>query len=160
MEGAEAAELDGLFRIASNMFAPEQQAEIGRILIGKEASDKYQPVIAAAAREIGLTADPDTLAGRIVERTILRGYATLLDEWRQDVVPIPREISAEKKPAQPDAFIFTAFWEQFEQHKKDIREWKSDTAANAAGTKNIFDKLFPAATVAQLIATPELVRRR
>ncbi|WOH48181.1 DUF6538 domain-containing protein [Bradyrhizobium sp. sBnM-33] len=150
----EAAELDGLFRLASDMFAPEQQAKIERILTGKEASDKYQTIIAAAAREIGLPADPNTVAGRLVERTILRGYATLLDEMRQAVIPIPREIAVEKKPAQPDAFIFTAFWDQFEQHKKDVREWKSDTAANAAGTKNIFDKLFPAATVAQLIDKP------
>jgi hypothetical protein len=46
------------------------------------------------------------------------------------------------------------FWESFEQHKLDNREWKADTASNAEGTKNIFDKLFPAVTSAQLVSTP------
>jgi hypothetical protein len=34
------------------------------------------------------------------------------------------------------------------------REWKADTSSNAEGTKNIFDKLFPAITVAQFVSTP------
>ena len=151
----EAVELDGLLSFASNMFAPEEKAAIGRVLTGKEPSDRYQPIVAAAAQEIGMAADPSTPAGRLVERTILRGYATLLDELRQEILSIPREIPAqEKKPAEPDGFIFTAFWKEFQQHKLENREWKSDTAANAAGTWNIFDKLFPGVTVAQLIANP------
>jgi alpha-L-arabinofuranosidase len=48
--------------------------------------------------------------------------------------------------------MFTEFRAWFDQHKRDNREWKADTAANAEGTKNIFDKLFPAATVAQLLS--------
>jgi hypothetical protein len=150
----EAVELDGLLRLASHMFAPMEKTAIGRVLTGKEPSDRYQPLISAAAGEIGLAVDPNTLAGRLAERTILRGYATLLDELREEILPIRREIPAEqKKPAQPEGFIYTAFWKEFEQHKIDNREWKEDTGANAEGSKNIFDKILPAATVAQLTAT-------
>jgi hypothetical protein len=155
MGRAEAVELDGLLHLASNMFAPEEKAAIGRVLTGKDPSEKYQPIVSAAAGQMGLAVDPNTLAGRLAERTILRGYATLLDELRQMVLPIPREIPAEeKKTARPEGFIFTAFWKDFEQHKKDNREWKTDTAANAEGSKNVFDKLCPATTVAQFATTP------
>ena len=76
------------------------------------------------------------------------------DELREEILPIRREIPAEqKKPAQPEGFIYTAFWKEFEQHKIDNREWKEDTGANAEGSKNIFDKLLPAATLAQLAGT-------
>ncbi len=111
-------------------------------------------VITEAARQIGIATDPDTVDGRLVERTILRGYATLVDELRQTITDIPKVAPAEAKPASPASFIFTAFWESFEQHKLDNREWKADTASNAEGTRNVFDKLFPAVTVAQLVATP------
>jgi hypothetical protein len=47
-------------------------------------------LITAAARQIGITTDPDTVAGRLVERTILRGYATLVDELRHSVTDIPK----------------------------------------------------------------------
>jgi len=52
--------------------------------------DRYRPIIDSAAQEMGVSADPSTIAGRVVERTILRGYATLLDELRETVAAIPR----------------------------------------------------------------------
>jgi hypothetical protein len=150
----DASELDGLFRFASNMFAPQEKAAIGRMLTGGTPDDSHRSIITEAARQIGITADPGTVAGRLVERTILRGYATLLDELRHTITDIPRIPPAEEKPAPPAPFIFTEFWKGFEQHKLDNREWKADTASNAEGTKNIFDKLFPAVSVAQLVSTP------
>jgi hypothetical protein len=154
MGRADATELDGLFRFASNFFAPQEKAAIGRVLTGNEPNEKYRPIIAEAARQIEMAAESDTPAGRLVERTLLRGYATLLDELRQTISAIPRATTTEKKPVQPGTFIFTEFWASFEQHKRDNREWEGDTAANAEGTKNIFDKLFPSATVAQLVSNP------
>ena len=150
----EASELDGLFRFASNMFAPQQKAAIGRMLTGGTPDELHRSIITAAARQIGITTDPGTVAGRLVERTILRGYATLLDELRHPIAEIPKVSPTEEKPAPPASFIFTEFWKSFERHKLDNREWKADTASNAEGTKNVFDKLFPAVTVAQLVATP------
>ena len=145
----DARELDGLFRYASNMFAPQQKAVIGRMLTGGTPDELHRSIITAAARQIGITTDPGTVAGRLVERTILRGYATLLDELRHPITEIPRVSPTEEKTAPPAAFIFTEFWRAFERHKLDNREWKADTASNAEGTKNIFDKLFPAVTVSQ-----------
>jgi hypothetical protein len=154
MGSEDASELDGLFRFASNMFAPQEKAAIGRMLSGGTPDDLHRSIITEAARQIGITADPSTVAGRLVERTILRGYATLLDELRHTIADIPRVSPAEEKPAPPAPFIFTELWKSFEQHKLDNREWKADTASNAEGTKNIFDKLFPAVTLAQLVSTP------
>jgi hypothetical protein len=150
----DACELDGLFRFASNMFAPQEKAVIERMLTGGTLDGSRRSIITDAARQIGITADPGTVAGRLVERTILRGYATLLDELRHIITDIPRIRPAEEKTAPSAPFIFTEFWKSFEQHKLDNREWKADTASNAEGTKNIFDKLYPAASLAQLVSTP------
>ena len=150
----EAHWLDGLFRFASNVFAPQEKTAIARALTGNEPTELHRSIIAGAAQQIGMSTDPNTVAGRLVERTILRGYATLLDELRQPIIDIPKMSSAEPRPAQPASFIFTSHWASFKQHKLDNREWKPDTAENAEGTKNIFDKLFPAATMAQLVAHP------
>ena len=101
----DASELDGLFRFASNMFAPQEKAAIGRVLTGGTPDELQRTIIAAAARQIGITIDPDTVAGRLVERTILRGYATLLDELRHTIADIPRVSPAEEKPvAHPRSY--------------------------------------------------------
>ena len=123
------------------MFAPREKAAIGRVLTGGTPDELQRTIIAAAARQIGITIDPDTVAGRLVERTILRGYATLLDELRLTITDIPSVSPAEEKPVAPSTFIFTEFWDGFKQHKLNNREWKADTSLNAEGTKNIFDKL-------------------
>jgi len=150
----DASELDGLFRFASRFFAPQEKAAIARVLTGEAPNELHHAIITEAAHQIGIVAEPNTVAGRLVERTVLRGYATLLDELRQTVRDIPTVPSAEKTPLRPATFVFTEYWASFAQHKLDNREWKADTASNAEGTKNIFDKLSPAVTVAQLIATP------
>jgi hypothetical protein len=82
----EAHQLDGLLRYASNLFAPQEKAAIARALTGNEPSERHRSIIARAAQRIGMSADPNTVAGRLVERTILRGYATLLDELRQPII--------------------------------------------------------------------------
>ena len=150
----EAHQLDGLLRYASNLFAPQEKAAIARALTGNEPTERHRSIIAGAAQRIGMSADPNTLAGRLVERTILRGYATLLDELRQPIIDVPKVSSAAPRPAQPASFIFTSHWAAFKQYKLDNREWKADTAENAEGTKNIFDKLLPSATTAQFVSAP------
>jgi hypothetical protein len=82
--------LDGLFRYASNMFASQEKAAITRVLTSGMPDELQRSLITAAARQIGITTDPDTVAGRLVERTILRGYATLVDELRHSVTDIPK----------------------------------------------------------------------
>ncbi len=54
---ADATELDGLFRFASNIFAPQEKAAIGRVLTGDEPNDRYRPIITEAARQIGMAAE-------------------------------------------------------------------------------------------------------
>lgn len=113
----DARELDGLFRFASSLFAPREKAEIARALTGNEPTELHRSIIAGAAEQIGMSVDPNTVAGRLVERTILRGYATLLDELRQPIVDVPKLPSATQapRPAQPASFIFTSHWATFKQ---------------------------------------------
>lgn len=150
----EAHQLDGLLRYASNLFAPQEKAAIARALTGNEPSERHRSIIAGAAQRIGMSADPNTVAGRLVERTILRSYATLLDELGQPIIDVPKVPSAAPRVAQPASFIFTSYWASFKQYKLDNREWKADTAENAEGTKNIFDRLVPGATTAQFVSAP------
>ena len=119
----DARELDGLFRYGADRFAAGEKVAIGRALAGDAPIDRYRPIIETAARQIGVSVDPATVAGRLCERTILRGYATLFDELRQIVTAIPREPAApEKKAARPASFAFTQFWDDFERHKLAVRE--------------------------------------
>ncbi|MEY9130224.1 hypothetical protein ACVIWV_003882 [Bradyrhizobium diazoefficiens] len=152
----DARELDSLFRHLADRFAGHERAAIGRVLAGDAPTDRYRPIIESAARGIGVSADPATVAGRLFERTILRGYATLCDELRETVIPIPRELTPppERKAAEADPFAFTAFWNDFEKHKLAVQEWKPDTAANARGSVNIFTKINPDATIADLLSKP------
>lgn len=64
-------ELDLLFRRLSDRFADREKAAIGQALRGDAATDRYRPIVESAARDIGLSADPATVAGRLLERTIL-----------------------------------------------------------------------------------------
>jgi hypothetical protein len=150
----DAAQLDGLLRFARDQHAGSERRAIARALDGSDPEEKYKPIVAAAAREINLSVDSTTTEGRLVSRTILRGYVTLLHELRETVAAIPRQMLAEKPAPQPGAFYFTQFWDDFEAHKLANREWKPDTAANARGSLNIFNKVFPAAMFAQMVATP------
>jgi hypothetical protein len=159
MGEADAHELDGLFRFGAAHFAEHEKSRIGRVLQGDASGEPYRPIVEAAAQEIGVSADLSTVAGRLAERVILRGLATLLDELRKPVMPIPQEPAPPQPapplmPAQPASFVFTCHWEDFERHKVDMREWKEDTAANAGGSRVLFDRIFPGMTAAQLVAEP------
>lgn len=96
------------------------------------------------ATQLPNRAELESAIQRSIDDSVWRGYATLVDELRQPIADIPKVAPAEDKPAPPASFIFTEFWKSFERHKLDNREWKADTASNAEGSKNVFDKLFPA----------------
>lgn len=152
----DARELDGLFRRLADRFADREKAAIGRSLAGDAPMDRYRPIVESAASEIGVSVDPRTVAGRLYERGILRGYATLCDELRETAVPIPRERAApaNKQPAEGVSFDLTAFWDDFEKHKLALQEWKPDTAANARSSINLFNKVNPGVTVVRLTSEP------
>jgi hypothetical protein len=155
MGRTDAAELEGLLRFARDQHAGSERRAIEAALSGRTPSNRYAPIVAAAGRELGVPVDHATPEGRLFARTILRGYATLLDELRQTVAAIPQQAApAEKSVAPAATFRFTEFWDDFEARKLADREWETDTAANARGSLNIFDRIFPAATVAQILAQP------
>jgi hypothetical protein len=106
----DARELNALFRLASDMLADREKVAVGRALAGDAPTDRYRPIMEDVARQIGMSADPATVAGRLIERTILRGFATLCDELRETVVPIPSTLAPppEKDTADEGNFAFTA----------------------------------------------------
>lgn len=70
----DAGELDGLCcGSAAGLYAEDEKRAVARTLEGIHPTEKYQPIVASAAREIGVSADPATVTGRLFERTILRG---------------------------------------------------------------------------------------
>jgi hypothetical protein len=150
----DASEWDGFLRFCDIVYSADLKKTIERVLRGKEVLDPFNnALIEAAARETGREIDPSTTEGRLLARTFLRGFTTLLDELKDTVAAIPRQASSPASTVIP-SFRFTESWKQFEIYKLDNRQWKSDTATNARGSLNIFDRIFPGVTVAQLVSCP------
>jgi hypothetical protein len=151
----DARELEGLLRFGGEMHADDQKRAIAGVLRGERDLGAFEPIVQSAARAINAPADGATLDGRLLTRTILRGYATFLDEIRETVASIPRQMSsAAIVPAAIPEFPLLQFWDDFERHKTGRKEWKGDTASNARGTRNVFEKLFPGVTVAEVLSKP------
>jgi hypothetical protein len=151
----DARELEGLLRFAGEMHAEDQKKAIARVLRGERDLEAFEPIVRSAARAINAPADLSPVEDSLLTRTILRGYSTFLDEIRETVAAIPRQISqAANVPTIVPQFTFLKYWDDFERQKIDRKEWKGDTAANARGTPNLFEKLFPGVTVAEVVSKP------
>lgn len=138
----DAAELDALLRFAGRKHVADEQAKVAHALgatgPGLEA---YAGIIDAAGRDIGVAIDRTTGDGRLLARTVLRGYSTLLDQLSEAVADIPRQAQAAvAKPLLPD-FAFFAHWDEFIATKRSDRKWKRDTASGAEATPRLFKSL-------------------
>jgi hypothetical protein len=152
----DARELEGLLRFGGKMHADDQKKAIAGVLRGQRDLGSFQAIVQSAAVAISSEpADLSTIDGRLLTRTILKGYATFLDEIRETVASIPRQISAAPSVSVSlPEFPFLQFWDDFERHKVALHEWEGDTAANARGARNILEKLFPGLTVAEVVSKP------
>jgi len=148
----DARELDGLLRFADNFHADHQRQEIAAVLRGQGDGSRFEPIIQAAAISMEQSVDRSTVDGRLWARTILRGFSTLLDEMRDTVASIPKHITTSSQIVYP-TFDFLMHWSAFEAHKVTNHAWKTDTAANARGSHNVFKRLFPDATIRQICVT-------
>jgi hypothetical protein len=147
MPEEDARELDGLLRLCGTIHAKDERKAVEKVLAGREPLDRFAPIIAAAGRSFDQTVDTSTADGRLLARTVLRGYATLMTELQETVAAIPRQFAvAPGKPVLPK-FPFLQFWADFENHKTGMREWKGDTTANAASTARLFEGFFPGASM-------------
>jgi hypothetical protein len=138
----DAAELDALLQFAGRKHVSDEQARVARALgatgPGLEA---YAGIIDAAGRDIGVPIDRTTVDGRLLARTVLRGYKTLLHELTEAVADIPRQAQAAvAKPVLP-TFSFFAHWDEFIATKKSNQKWKRDTASGAEATPRLFKAL-------------------
>src|SRR5450759_4665003 len=138
----DAAELDALLQFAGRKHVSDEQARVARALgatgPGLEA---YAGIIDAAGRDIGVSIDRSTGDGRLLARTVLRGYSTLLDQLNEAVADIPRQAQAAvAKPVLP-TFSFFAHWDEFIATKKSDQKWKRDTASGAEATPRLFKAL-------------------
>jgi hypothetical protein len=147
----DASEIEALIDFAGNHLF-DQRPVIASVLRGERDGAEFEPIIQSAARAIGETIDPSTVSGRVWARTILRGYATYLDEVREIVASIPKQVAAASQSVYP-TFDFLMFWNEFETHKINNRVWKTDVAVNARGTPNIFRRICPSAGIKEICET-------
>jgi hypothetical protein len=138
----DAAELDGLLQVAGRRYHAEEKTRIaGALGSTGPGLEAYAGIIDAAGRDIGVSVDRTTNEGRLLARTVLRGYATLLGEMQQVVADIPRQAQAAvTKPLLPD-FPFFTYWDEFVATKKSDRKWKRDTAGGAEASPRLFKAL-------------------
>jgi hypothetical protein len=54
----------------------------------------FDGIVNAVGRAINVPVDRETADGRFYARMILRGYATLLDEMRETIAAIPKQVQA------------------------------------------------------------------
>jgi hypothetical protein len=87
---------------------------------------------------MGVTIDRTTADGRLLARTALRGYSTLLDELHEAVADIPRQAQAAVANPVLPGFEFFTHWDEFIATKKSDRKWKRDTASGAEATPRLF----------------------
>ncbi|MDO8400515.1 MAG: hypothetical protein Q7T45_22100 [Bradyrhizobium sp.] len=147
-----ARELEGLLRFADLRFAGQQKGEIASVLRGERDGARFEPIIQAASKSMEKSVDRSTVEGKVWARTILRGFATFLDEIRETVAAIPKYVAPNDEPVYP-SFKFLMHWDAFEAHKVANLAWKTDTAANARGSHNVFNRLFPDATIRLICVT-------
>ena len=136
-----ARELDALMRFCGTIYRDDQKKTVQRVLTGKEPLDTLAPVIDRAALGMGVTIDRTTPDGRLLARTALRGYSTLLDELHEAVADIPRQAQAAVANPVLPVFEFFSHWDEFIATKKSDRKWKKDTASGAEATPRLFKDL-------------------
>jgi hypothetical protein len=138
----DAAELDALLQFAGRKHVGDERAKVARALgASGPGLEAYAGIIDAAGRDIGVPIDRATTDGRLLARTVLRGYSTLLQELTEAVADIPRQAQAAvAKPALP-TFLFFAHWDEFTATKISNKAWKKDTADNAQATPKLFQDL-------------------
>ena len=151
MDRQDAIELEALMRFTDRMFAGEQKAKIERALgPGGPGFDAYDSIVNAVGRAINVPVDRETADGRFYSRMILRGHATLLDEMRETLAGIPKQVQASvERPILPN-FPFFAHWDEFVATKKSDRKWKRDTAGGAEATPRLFKALIGDLPLAQI----------
>jgi len=137
----DARELDALLRFCGTIYRDEQKKAVKAVLTGKEPLDSLAPVIDRAALGMGVTIDRTTADGRLLARTALRGYSTLLDELHEAVADIPRQAQAAVANPVLPGFAFFAHWDEFIATKQSDRKWKRDTAGGAEATPRLFKDL-------------------
>ncbi|HMJ27710.1 MAG TPA: DUF6538 domain-containing protein [Xanthobacteraceae bacterium] len=137
----DARELDALLRISGTIYRDEQKKVVQRVLTGKAPLDTLAPVIDRAALGMGVTIDRTTADGRLLARTALRGYATLLDELQEAVADIPRQAQAAVANPVLPGFEFFTHWDEFIDTKRSDKKWKKDTASGAEATPRLFKDL-------------------
>jgi hypothetical protein len=146
MQGNDARELDALLRVCDRLHAEQERKEIEKVLAGRAPMDRFGDLISAVGSSLWDGFDLATPEGRLLGRTILRGYATLLTELRETVAAIPHHLAAAPSRQVLPRFPFLQFWPDFERYKVSTREWKSDTRSNSEATKKLFERFFPKAS--------------
>lgn len=150
MGAEDARELDILLRTVAEVGAvPQFHSEIRQTLSGLNAtkSPDIEAVAATAFAEIAPDMDPAGADGLFLRRSILRGFATYLDERtavaRGDLTPVASVASAPATtiPRAP-GFPFLAKWQEFSASKVAESAWDASTDSNSRSSRNLFEGFY------------------
>ena len=140
-----AQELDALMRFAFERDVARDIAnDVRRGLVrGLPEGSDLAPIVADVQAALAPDLAADSIDGRFLARTILRGVATLIDEKLAVVTGAPTPIPTAKDLPQPEppAKIvpsFMARWEDFSRWKIRENDWTYDSAQNAKATPKLF----------------------
>lgn len=148
MDPDQSREMDDLMRIVGDMVARPQFKVVTQAALSGRRPDAVrilEPIVEKALADIAPDIDRDSPDGHLLARTILRGFATLLDERadaeRGTLTPVPRHVAPrrpEKPVTSPPLIPFLSRWTEFETAKRNDGRWKADTASNAASSRKLF----------------------
>jgi integrase len=143
--------LDMLLRFAATERAADDAKAAIREDLARGGPPRRELVteVDKAMSDIAPDLDKASLDGRFFARTLLRGFATLIDEKvaiiRGDLAAIPQAAHLpapeplNPAPEQP----FLKGWEEFSAFKQARNDWRAETARNAASSRLLFAGLVP-----------------
>jgi integrase len=148
-----AREMDDFFRVLGDEYVlPRLKSMISNALSGRDPQQAaaFEPLVSDVAGRFAPEVDLNGPDGAILARTVLRGFATILDDQSAitsgEIVPIPRVFASPiaRKPAAPviSTTRFLDEWDKFEASKIEEKEWKRDTGTNARSSRNLFGAFY------------------
>ena len=167
--GVDAAfETDALMRAAGRAAVEDiLRPTITSVLSGRLplAKSDLRRVVADIGAEAGIDSAAAGAAQPLIERVILRGFATWLDERLSlevgEISPVAAHVSASIPEPEPEPEpevaepTFLAHWADFVADKRSLGDWKVDMAANASASQRTFVALIgdvPASAITRTVA--------
>src|SRR5665213_811609 len=146
-------EMETLLKMSHRLFQADEEVRVVQAALGPDGdAAPFGHIVKNAEQFLGVRADTESLAGRLWQRTILRGYATFLEETKATLSRIEQACAAAARAKPKIAeFPFLQYWDGFCVQKQSRRQWKGDTTANQKASGRVFEFLFPGISLRDVI---------